>query len=88
MRSSSSPRRELQVAFLTKKPSAAAARKALALASDADLLALDGPELYWLPEGGLSESGLDHKALADALGPMTIRTKGTVEQIAAKYFVD
>ncbi len=79
---------KLQVAFLAKKPSASAAKRALALASDADLLALGGPELYWLPEGGISESDLDHKALADALGPMTIRTKGTVDQIAAKYFAD
>lgn len=77
-----------QIAFLAKKPSPAAARRALALASDADLLALDRCELYWLPEGGLSESDLDHKALADALGPMTIRTKGTVDQIASKYFAD
>lgn len=77
-----------QVALLIKKPSAAAARKALALASGADLLVLDGREqLYWLPEGGLSESDLDLKALADALGPMTIRTKGTIDQIAAKHFV-
>ena len=77
---------KLQVAFLAKKPSAAAAKRALALASDADLLALEGRELYWLPEGGLSESDMDHKALADALGPMTIRTKGTVDQIVAKHF--
>lgn len=77
-----------QIAFLIKKPSAAAAKRALALASDADLLALEGRELYWLPEGGLSESDLDLKALADALGPMTIRTKGTVDQIAAKYFAE
>jgi uncharacterized protein (DUF1697 family) len=77
---------KLQVALLTKKPTAAKARKVLALSSDADLLALKGTELYWLPEGGLSESDLDHKALAGALGPMTIRTKGTVDQIAVKYF--
>jgi uncharacterized protein (DUF1697 family) len=77
-----------QIAFLVKKPSAAAAKRALALASNADLLALAGRELYWLPESGLSESNLDHKALAEALGPMTIRTKGTVDQIAAKYFAE
>lgn len=75
-----------QIAFLIKKPSPPAAKRALALASDADLLVLDGRELHWLPEGGLSESDLDHNALAKALGPMTIRTKGTVDQIAAKHF--
>jgi uncharacterized protein (DUF1697 family) len=77
---------KLQIAFLVKKPSAAATSRALALVSDADLLAIEGRELYWLPEGGLSESDMDHKALAEALGPMTIRTKGTVDQIAAKHF--
>lgn len=79
---------KLQIAFLAERPSPAASKRALALASDADLLALDRRELYWLPEGGLSESDLDHKALAGALGPMTIRTKGTVDQIAARYFAD
>lgn len=79
---------KLQVALLTRKPSAAAARKTLALSTDADRLALEGRELCWLPEGGMSESDLDLKALAAALGPMTIRTKGTIDQIAAKYFSD
>lgn len=34
------------------------------------------------------ESELDFKALDDALGTSTRRTKGTVEQIAARYFAD
>jgi len=75
---------KLQVALLVKKPSAAAAKKALALSTDADRLAIKARELYWLPDGGLSESELDLKALAAILGPTTIRTKGTVDQIAAK----
>ena len=45
-----------------------------------------GRELYWLPRGGISESDLDLKALDAALGPTTIRTKGTIDQIAAKHF--
>jgi uncharacterized protein (DUF1697 family) len=77
---------KLQVAFLTKKPSAVAAKEALAHASDEDRLALQRRELYWLPEGGLSDSDLDLKALATILGPTTIRTKGTIDQIAAKHF--
>ncbi len=75
---------KLQIAFLAAKPTAAARRKALALSSHADRLAIQGRELYWLPRGGLSDSDLDLKAVAGALGPTTIRTKGTVEQIAAK----
>lgn len=75
-----------QIALLTKKPSAAAAKKALALSTDDDRLAIEARELYWLPKGGLSESDLDLDALAKILGPTTIRTKGTIDQIAAKYF--
>jgi uncharacterized protein (DUF1697 family) len=75
---------KLQVSFLKKKPSAAAGRKALALASDDDLLAIEGRELYWLPSGGISESELDLKALDAALGPGTMRTMGTIEQIARR----
>lgn len=76
---------KLQVAFLLEKPSAAAKKEALALATDADRLAIEGREFYWLPKGGISESDLDLTAIANDLGPTTIRTKGTVTQIAAKY---
>jgi uncharacterized protein (DUF1697 family) len=77
---------KLQVSFLKEKPKAAARKQALALASDDDRLAIEGRELYWLPKGGLSDSELDLKELATALGQNTVRTMGTVEQIAAKYF--
>jgi uncharacterized protein (DUF1697 family) len=77
---------KVQIAFLAAKPKAAARKKALALASEDDRLAIEGRELYWLPKGGLSESDLDQNALGAALGLTTVRTIGTVEQIAAKYF--
>jgi len=76
---------KLQVSLLKKKPSAAAKKKALALANDEDHLAIKGRELYWLPSGGISESDLDLKAIDKALGAGTIRTMGTIEQIASKY---
>jgi uncharacterized protein (DUF1697 family) len=76
---------KLQVSLLMKKPSAAAKKKVLALASDADLLAIEGRELYWLPSGGLLESDLDLKAIEALLGADTRRTMGTIERIAAKY---
>jgi len=75
---------KLQVAFLPAAPKAKARKQALALASDEDRLALEGRELYWLPSGGISESDLDLKAIESAVGPWTMRTKGTVDQIAAK----
>jgi uncharacterized protein (DUF1697 family) len=58
---------------------------ALGMATDEDLLAIEGSELYWLPSGGISETDLDLKTLESGLGPWTMRTMGTVEQIAAKH---
>jgi uncharacterized protein (DUF1697 family) len=75
---------KLQVALLPKKPAAKARKQALAEASDEDRLAIEGRELYWLPSGGISESGLDLKTVEAAVGPWTMRTKGTVDQIVAK----
>jgi uncharacterized protein (DUF1697 family) len=77
---------KLQVALLPRKPAAKARKEALAEASGVDRLALEGRELYWLPSGGISESDLNLKAIEAAVGPWTMRTMGTVEQIAAKYF--
>ena len=58
----------------------------MTLSTDADRLAVERRELYWLPDGGLSESDLDLDAITAILGPTTIRTKGTIDQIAAKHF--
>src|SRR5882672_2198711 len=79
---------KLQVALLAKKPPASVAKKVPALSTEADRLALAGRELYWLPDGGLSDSELDLKAIAAILGPTTIRTKGTIDQIAARHCGD
>jgi uncharacterized protein (DUF1697 family) len=76
---------KLQVSLLGAKPSAAARKKVLALAGEEDRLAIEGRELYWLPSGGLLESGLDLKAIEAIVGPDTRRTMGTIEQLAAKY---
>lgn len=76
---------KLQVAFYGKKPSAKTKKTVLELAGDEDRLALEGRELYWLPSAGISESDLDWKPIDAALGQGTMRTMGTVEQIAAKY---
>lgn len=75
---------KLQVALLAKKPAAKARTQALAEASDEDRLAIEGRELYWLPSGGISESGVDLKTIEAAVGPWTMRTKGTIDQIVAK----
>jgi uncharacterized protein (DUF1697 family) len=74
-----------QVALLPSRPAAPARRKALALASEADRLAVEGSELHWLPRDRMSDSELDLRALESLLGPWTMRTKGTIEQIAARH---
>ncbi len=75
-----------QVQLLAKKPTAAARKKALALAGPDDEMAFAGRELHWLPSTGLSETEVDLKAIDKALGRGTMRTAGTIAQIAAKYF--
>jgi uncharacterized protein (DUF1697 family) len=75
---------KLQVQLLERKPGAAARKEVLALATGEDALALIGRELFWLPSGGTIESDLDLKAIDRKLGKGTMRTKGTVDQIAAK----
>src|SRR4051812_49424541 len=44
---------KLQVALLPSKPTAAAKKRTLALATDKDRLAVRGTELYWLPRAAL-----------------------------------
>jgi uncharacterized protein (DUF1697 family) len=76
---------KLQIMLLPAQP-AAARKQALALATDEDRLAIHERELYWQPNGGISDSALDLKAIEKLLGAGTIRTKATVDQIAEKYF--
>ena len=75
-----------QVMFLGRAPGAGARREALSLAGEQDALAFGERELFWLPAGGISDSALEMKALERALGEMTIRTMGTVEQIVSRHF--
>jgi uncharacterized protein (DUF1697 family) len=79
---------KLQVLLLLTKPSPKARKEVLALATDQDRLTFGDRELYWLPSGGILDSVLDLKAIGALLGCTTVRTKGTVEQIAKKHFAD
>jgi uncharacterized protein (DUF1697 family) len=79
---------KLQVWLLSAKPTARKREEVLALATGADRLAFGERELYWLPSGGTMESELDQKAIGKLAGPSTMRTKGTIEQLAAKFFAD
>jgi uncharacterized protein (DUF1697 family) len=75
----------LQTILMARRPTPAARKRVLAMASEDDRLAMRGRELYWLPTAGTQGSGLDQEALGAALGLVTVRTKGTIEQLAAKF---
>ncbi len=82
----SSLRGKLQVAFLREEATPAAIAAVAAQSNDDDWLALVRRELYWLPKGKLSDSGLKIRPLEKLLGPTTIRTKNTIVRLRAKHF--
>jgi uncharacterized protein (DUF1697 family) len=73
---------KLHVMFCLKKPPASV----LDYATETDRLVIGKRELYWGPEGRMRESEIDLKAVEKLIGPMTMRTKDTVDQIAARFF--
>ena len=77
---------KLQVALLAKPPSAAARDAVLAMATGEDRLAFAGRELYWLPNGRMRDSGLDLRTVEQLTDAWTMRTKSTIELLAAKFF--
>jgi uncharacterized protein (DUF1697 family) len=77
---------KLQVSMLLKEPAAEAVEQVRALATVKDRLSIRSRELYWLPSGGILDSGLDMAAIDSALGLSTTRTKGTIDLLAAKHF--
>ena len=76
---------KLQVLLLASKPTPAARKTVLGHSTDADRLAFGGRELFWLPNGGISDSELDLRAIEKALPTGTMRTSGTIERLAAKF---
>jgi uncharacterized protein (DUF1697 family) len=76
---------KLQVALLAASPPPPARAQALSLAGERDGLVFGARELYWLPSGRVLDSALDMKMIERLLGPMTMRTKNTIEQIASKH---
>jgi uncharacterized protein (DUF1697 family) len=79
-------RGKLQVAMLSSAPSKGARNEVLALATDKDRLVFGDLELYWLPSEGTTDSTLNVTTIEKILGPTTMRTKGTVDLLSAKYF--
>jgi len=76
---------KLQVALLAKPPSKRARDEVLAMATNADPLAIHGRELYWLPSGRTMETDLNLRAIDSLIGENTRRTKSMIQEIAAKF---
>ncbi|HEY0631131.1 MAG TPA: DUF1697 domain-containing protein [Thermoleophilaceae bacterium] len=79
------PGAKFHVMFLKRLPSSGNQRDVLALSTDDDKLAFGSRELFWRPRGRMLESELDLSQVGKLIGLNTMRTNGTVEQIAAKY---
>ena len=77
---------KLQVMLLSAKTPARTQKDVLAFATADDRLAFADRELLWLPSAGTQESELDQRSILKLLGSTTMRTKGTIDQLAAKYF--
>jgi uncharacterized protein (DUF1697 family) len=80
------PGAKYHVMFLKALPSPAKQRDILEYGTDDDRLAFGTNEVFWRPRGRMIESELDLKAIGKLAGVNTMRTNGTVSQIAAKYF--
>jgi uncharacterized protein (DUF1697 family) len=76
---------KLQVALLAEPLPKRTRDEVLALATDADPLAVSGRELYWLPSGPTMQTDLDLRLLDTLVGENTRRTKGMIQEIAAKF---
>jgi uncharacterized protein (DUF1697 family) len=77
---------KLQVALLAKAPSAATRDAVLEMATAEDRLAFGDRELYWLPSGRMSDAGLNLRAVEKLTDEWTMRTRATIDLIAAKFF--
>jgi uncharacterized protein (DUF1697 family) len=76
---------KLQVALLAKRPPRRVRGDVLALATDADHLAMRGRELYWLPSGPTMRTDLNLRLIDSMVGENTRRTKKMIDEIAAKF---
>ena len=76
---------KMQVAMVREEVGGSVRDSVLELSNEADMLEMDGRELYWWPKGNFLDSELDLKVVEGLLGPMTIRTKGTVERLAKRF---
>lgn len=76
---------KVQVALLRRPPTEAQIDEVAAITPDDDRVAFDGMEWFWLPVAGVSDSALPVAAIERIVGPMTMRTLGTLERMLKKF---
>lgn len=75
----------IQVSFMHRTPGESAVAAALALVPTEERVVFSDREWFWLPIRGVSDSQLPVSAIEGLVGPMTMRTLGTLSRMHAKY---
>lgn len=75
----------VQLTFLEAAPKDEAIAEVRLLVPDDDRVVLAGQEWWWLPSGGVSGSVLPVRRIETILGPMTMRTKATIDGMLARF---
>jgi uncharacterized protein (DUF1697 family) len=78
--------RKIHVGLLQDLPAKGVRDEVLGLGTDDDQLAFGARELFWMTKGRMMDTGLDLRALEKQVGGWTMRTKGTIERIAERFF--
>jgi uncharacterized protein (DUF1697 family) len=78
------PAGKRQIAFFKVELSPEQITELEALAPKGDQLSVVGREVFWWPDGGLSDSTMDWAAINRTVGPLTMRTRTTVERITKR----
>lgn len=76
---------KVQVTFLKAKPEPAVVEEVRSLVPDEDRVVFEDTEWLWLPVAGVSTSELPVSLIESLVGPMTMRTLGTVERLVARF---
>ena len=74
-----------QVTFLRGPAGSDQIGQVAAITPTEDLVDFKGSEWFWLPVGGVSTSKLPVAAIERIVGPMTMRTLGTLDRILKKF---
>ncbi|NND02097.1 MAG: DUF1697 domain-containing protein [Acidimicrobiia bacterium] len=77
--------RRIQISFMQAAPGKRAISDVLALVPPDERVVFSGREWFWLPLRGISDSQLPVAAIERLVGPMTVRTAGTVKRMVDKF---